>query len=323
MVQSGVVGQFIVLCASVVGLWVGARLFVDAAVRLAKQLGLSDLTIGLTIVALGTSLPELSVSIGAAVDGIGDIAVANLLGSNIFNIGFILGGLALLGAIPISRSLLRRDGSALIGSTALGGAILYDLTVTRIEGLLLVSLLGVYMASLVRPRQAEASASPTEALSGIAAPLTEVVEFRGRDIVFCILSIAVVIFSGDLLLSAATGLARGVGLSEWVIGGTIVAAGTSTPEFAVSLIAFQRGRIGVSVGNVIGSNVINITGIMGVAAVASPLAVDVTALLTLGWLGGLTVLIIGALWTDQVFSRLEGAVFTSIEVARWIVRLFG
>nr|WP_284007189.1 hypothetical protein [Halomicroarcula sp. YJ-61-S] len=125
------------------------------------------------------------------------------------------------------------------------------------------------------------------------------------------------------MVLAASALARGAGISEWVIGGTIVAAGTSTPEFAVSLVAIRRGSVGVSVGNVVGSNIYNSTAIVGVAALVRPLAVSGTATETVLWLGGVSVAMVAALWTGRVLSRLEGALFTASELVRWALGLLG
>jgi len=324
MVQGGQLVPIGVIVLSILGLWIGARLLVDAVVRLARRFGLSDLTIGLTIVAVGTSTPELSVSIDAALKGLGDIAVANVLGSNIYNLAFILGVISLVKVIPIAESLVHRDGVALLASTLIGGLVISDLQVTRLEGGLLAGLFVAYTAYLLRASQSEPTSNTAQPLEGeVTRPVTERIAFRGRDIVFLVGGLALVLVSGDYMVVAASELARGVGLSEWVIGGTIVAAGTSTPEFAVSLVALQRGSLGVSVGNVIGSNIFNITGIVGAAAVVRPLAVSATALETLVWLAGITLLMVAALWTERVLSRLEGALFATSEVARWILGILG
>ncbi|MBV0900511.1 calcium/sodium antiporter [Haloarcula salina] len=325
MVQGGPAVQIGVILVSILGLWVGARLLVDAVVRLAQRLGLSDLTIGLTVVAMGTSTPELSVSVDAALKGVGDIAVANVLGSNIYNLAFILGVVSLLKVIPIARSLVHRDGVALLASTLVGGLAILDLQITRLEGGVLAALFAAYTTYLLRTSQSEPTATSDHPLGtgGLVSPVTERVTVRGRDIGFLVGGLALVLVSGDFMVVAASELARSAGISEWVIGGTIVAAGTSTPEFAVSLVAIQRGSLGVSVGNVVGSNVFNITGIVGIAALVRPLAVSATALETLAWLSGVTILLVAALWTGRVLSRLEGAVFTASEIARWTVGLVG
>jgi len=319
MVQGGPVVQIAVILLSVLGLWVGARLLVDSAIRLARRFGLSDITIGLTIVAMGTSTPELAVSVDAALKGVGDIAVGNILGSNIYNLAFILGVISLLRVIPIAESFVRRDGVALLGATLVGAVAMVDLQITRLEGGLLAGLFVAYTAYLLRASQAEEATSHSFEAVDITRQVTERVRFRGRDIVFLIGGLAVVLVSGDYMVRAASELARGAGISELVIGGTIVAAGTSTPEFAVSLVAIRRRSFGVSVGNIVGSNIFNVTGILGVAALVRPLGVSSTALWTLAWLAGITLLMVGALWTERALSRVEGALFATSEVARWIL----
>lgn len=320
MVQGGPAVQIGVIVLSILGLWVGARLLVDAVVRLARRFGLSDLTIGLTIVAMGTSTPELSVSVDAALKGIGDIAVANVLGSNIYNLAFILGVVSLVRVIPIQKSLLHRDGFALLVATAVGGIALADLQITRLEGVVLAGLFAGYTVYLLRTNRPEPSAAVGDSDSAtLTRAVTEQVSFRGRDVLFLVGGLAIVLVSGDFMVVAASELARGVGISEWVIGGTIVAAGTSTPEFAVSLVAIQRGSLGVSVGNVVGSNIYNITGILGVAAIVRPLGVSGVALETFAWLAVVSLLMVAALWTGRVLSRLEGGLFTASEIVRWVL----
>ncbi|WP_336023076.1 calcium/sodium antiporter [Halobellus salinisoli] len=325
MVQGGPIVQISVILFSILGLWIGARLLVDAVVRLARQFGLSDLVIGLTIVAMGTSTPELAVSVDAALKGAGDLAVANVLGSNIYNLAFILGVISLLKMIPIEKSLVHRDGIALLASTLIGGIAIFDLQITRLEGALLVGVLVVYTVYLLRSNRSSSTVTTTQPFGdgGVASSVTERVSFRGRDSVLLLGGLALVLVSGDFMVVAAAELARGVGISEWVIGGTIVAAGTSTPEFAVSLVAIQRGSLGVSVGNVVGSNIFNITGILGLAALVRPLEVSGLALETVAWLAGISLLIVAALWTGRALSRLEGALFTTSEIARWILGILG
>jgi cation:H+ antiporter len=325
MVQGSPIVQVGIILLSILGLWIGARLLVDAVVRLARRFGLSDLTIGLTIVAMGTSTPELAVSVDAALKGVGDIAVANVLGSNIYNLAFILGVISLLKVLPIAESLVHRDGVALLASTLVGGIAVFDLRVTRVEGVLLTGAFVAYTVYLLRANQSDAAGSAEGGLGDgdVTRPVTERVAFRGRDVGLLLGGLALVLVSGDYMVLAASELARGVGISEWVIGGTVVAAGTSTPEFAVSLVAVQRGRLGVSVGNVVGSNVYNLTGILGVAAVVRPLAVSGPALETLAWLAVVSLLMVAALWTKRELSRREGALFASSEMARWILGIFG
>ncbi|WP_276301410.1 sodium:calcium antiporter [Halorussus lipolyticus] len=333
-----------VIVASVLGLWLGARLLVDSAVRLARRAGLSELAIGLTVVAMGTSTPELVVTTDAALAGAGDIAVGNVVGSNIYNLAFILGVVSLVRVIPIERSLVHRDGLVLVGSTLVGFAVMWNLTVGRVEGLVLIGLLVAYTGYLLRAEShgevGPESSAPAETPDETPAKTPDETPPDGsrespeafdveehasppRDVALLVAGLALVLVSGHYMVESATALARGAGVSEWVIGGTIVAAGTSTPEFAVSLVAMRQGRVGVSVGNVVGSNVFNVLGILGVGAVISPLSVSATALESMVWLTVLVVVMVVALWSGRKLSRPEGGLFALSELVRWTLGLLG
>ena len=316
----GTLTQIGIVLLTVGGLWVGARLLGDAVVRLARLFGLSDLVIGLTVVAIGTSTPELAVSLDAAFKGLSDIAVSNVLGSNVYNLAFVLGVVALLRVIPVEKSLVHRDGLALLAGTAAAGGLLLNLSLTRLEGAALIALFVLYTVYLLKTaEEPDAEMDPDT----ITRDAIERPSFRARDAVLLVAGLALVLGSGDLLVRTASDLARGAGVSEWVIGGTVVAAGTSTPEFAVSLVALRRGSLGVSVGNVVGSNLFNLMGVLGLAALIHPLTVSADALSTLTWLGGVTVVMVAALWSGRELSRVEGGLFASSEVVRWIVGLLG
>ncbi|MDG5775212.1 calcium/sodium antiporter [Haloarculaceae archaeon H-GB1-1] len=323
MVGSGTAVQVGSLVATVAGLWIGARLLVDSVVRLARRFGLSELTIGLTIVAAGTSTPELVVTADAALADLGAIAVGNVVGSNIYNLAFILGVVSLVRIIPIERSLVHRDGVVLVASTLLGAAVMFDRTVFRIEGAVLLLLFVAYTAYLLRTGADPPDTDLGPEKEGIPTALTERVTFRGRDAVLLVLGLAVVLVSGDLMVGAASTLARAAGIPDSVIGGTIVAAGTSTPEFAVSLVAMRQGRLGVSVGNVVGSNVFNVLGVLGVAAIIRPLSFGSVAFESVAWLIAVTVGMVAALWTGRQLSRPEGALFAASEGGRWVLGLLG
>ncbi|QKY19124.1 calcium/sodium antiporter [Halolamina sp. CBA1230] len=316
----GTLTQIGIVLLTVGGLWVGARLLVDAVVRLARRFGLSDLVIGLTVVAIGTSTPELAVSLDAAFKGLSDIAVSNVLGSNVYNLAFVLGVVALLRVIPIEKSLVHRDGLALLAGTAAAGGLLLNLSLTRFEGAALIALFVLYTVYLLKTAEEPDAEMDPET---ITRDTLEQPSFRGRDAVLLVAGLALVLGSGDILVRTASDLARGAGVSEWVIGGTVVAAGTSTPEFAVSLVALRRGSLGVSVGNVVGSNLFNLMGVLGLAALIHPLSVSADALSTLAWLGGVTVVMVAALWSGRELSRVEGGLFAGSEIVRWIVGLLG
>lgn len=325
MVQGGAVVQGAVIVGTILGLWIGARTLVDAVVKLAHQFGISELTIGLTIVAIGTSTPEIVVSIDAALAGLGDIAVGNVVGSNIYNLAAILGVVSLVQVVPVERSLVHRDGVALVLATLSGFAVLFDQVVTRFEGVLLIGLFVAYTAYMIRDEQAHPSDTEYPE-SRVGKTVSRAAMFGARDLLLLVGGLALVLVSGHFMVEAASALARDAGISDWVIGGTIVAAGTSTPEFAVSLVAIQRGHIGMSVGNVVGSNIFNILGILGIASTIASLSVGFAAIESMIWLTAITVLMVGALWSGRKLTRPEGLLFALSEGARWIVgilRIFG
>ncbi|MCA9981750.1 MAG: sodium:calcium antiporter, partial [Anaerolineales bacterium] len=241
----------LIMAACIVGLWFGAVWVVDSATRIARRLGVSDLVIGLTVVAIGTSAPEFAVTISAALNGAADISVGNVIGSNIFNLGFILGGLALAVGIATSKPLVYRDGSVLISTAVLLIVFMWDLQITRFEGIILLAILFVYIDYLIYKRE-----GPDE-------ELTEG-EFNWKDIPLFIGGVIVVVASGHFFVEAASSIALAFGISEWVIGVTIVAFGTSAPEIATSGVALLRGQSGMSAGNLIGSDLFNLPGVLGV-----------------------------------------------------------
>jgi len=326
MVLGTATGGLATVALTVVGLWIGARALVDSTVRIARRFGVSELTIGLTIVAMGTSTPELVVTVDAALAGLGEIGVGNVVGSNAYNLAFILGAVSLLRVIPVERSLVHRDGAALVCSTLAGVAVLFDRTVTAAEGALLLGAFAAYTLYLIRDEAAAHSIETEYTDSRLTGAVPTRLSHRARDALLLVGGLALVLVSGHFMIEAASSLARGVGVSDWAIGGTIVAAGTSTPELAVSLVAMRRGHVGMSVGNVVGSNVFNALGILGIAALISPLSVGPAAIETLLWLTVLTVLMVAALWSGRRLSRAEGVLFVCSELARWalgLLRIFG
>ena len=298
----------LIVLACIIGLWIGGSWIVDAAARIARKIGMSELVIGLTIVAIGTSAPEFAVTIAAALGGSADISVGNVVGSNIFNLGFILGGVALVAGIPTSRKLVMRDGGMLIGVTLLLLLLLSDLQLALWEGALLLTVLIGYVTFLIVKRDGGDSAE--ELPDG---------EFRWLDVPTLIVGIALIVTSGHFLVDSASEIARHFGLSEWVIGVTIVAAGTSAPELATSLMGVLRGKHGISIGNLIGSDLFNLLGVLGLAAVISPLAVDSAAFGSLLLLCGLVVLVVVMLRTGWRLTRVEGGLLVAINLVRWIV----
>jgi cation:H+ antiporter len=302
----------LIVVATVFGLWFGGTWIVGAAARIARRLGMSELVIGLTIVAIGTSAPEFAVTVVAALEGKSDISVGNVVGSNIFNLGFILGGVALVSAIPTTRRLVMRDAGMLIVATTLLLVFLSDLRMAAWEGGTLLLVLVVYVGYLLYRRDPEDASEeiPTGA-------------FRPWDIPQLIAGIALIVTSGHFLVESASEIARAIGLSEWVIGVTIVAAGTSAPELATSLVGALRGRHGLSIGNLIGSDLFNLLGVLGLAALIHPMTVAPSAYSSLWLLAALVVGVAVLMRTRWQLSRWEGGLLVLANSVRWVLDFAG
>ncbi len=293
-----------IITATIIGLWKGADWVVDAASRIARKLGLPELVIGLTVVAVGTSAPEFAVSITAAVKGQADISIGNIVGSNIFNLGFILGGVALFGGVVVSRRILWRDGGMLIGTGLLLVIMLSDGTLQWWEGAILATLLVSYLIFLFMQK----------------VPLDEDIpqgNFHWWDVPKVMIGIAVIVISGHYLVESASLLARIAGVSEWMIGVTIVAIGTSMPEFATSFIAVVKGHHGLSLGNLIGSDLFNMLGVLGLAAMLRPLHVTSDAWQSVIILSVFMLIVVGMMRTGWKISRREGIFLLVITAIRW------
>ena len=295
---------------SIVMLWKGADWLVDSAAEIAHSLKVSDLIIGLTVVAFGTSAPEFAVTISAALTQQTDISIGNVIGSNIFNLGFILGGTAMIRPIETSEKLFNRDGLFLLISTALIFLLFFgfdgwtiDDTYTQYEGLLLFILLVGYVAFLFIKKD------PPEKVHPHSATLMSYGLF--------LFGLVLIVLGGHLMVKHASIMARYMGISDWVIAVTIVAAGTSAPEFATSIAAAIKGRHGIAVGNLIGSDLFNLLGVLGLAGIINPtvIAQDIfNSVFLLVLMVGLTLLLIRTSWR---ISRLEGTLLVSINLVRW------
>jgi cation:H+ antiporter len=250
----------------------GAELLVRGASRLAASAGLSPLLIGLTVVAWGTSAPELATSSVAALAGSADLALGNVVGSNLFNVLFILGLAALVSPLPVDRKLVRIDVPLLIAISLASWALCADGSVSRLDGLALLAGLVAYTVFSIRvsrtdPGPLAAAAEPARPrhAHGLAA-----------NVALVALGLAGLVAGSRWLVAGAVEIAQAVGLSELIIGITIVAAGTSLPEVATSVLAAARGERDIAVGNVVGSNLFNLLGVLGAAATLAPSGVAVS-----------------------------------------------
>lgn len=314
---------FLLLAAGFVLLFLGGEVVVRGAVALARRFGVSPLVIGLTIVGFGTSLPELLVSLEAALSGAPGIAVGNVVGSNIANVLLILGTAALICPIAVNPMAVWRDGAAMVGATVVFIAIGLGGTVDALEGGLMVVALASFVAlSLWSDMRSDDAASKLHREE--AEELTEVPRRLPAMILSLLLGFAAVGCGADLLVDGATRLARSAGIPEEVIGLTLVAIGTSLPELATSLVAAYRGHSDVCLGNVLGSNMFNLFGILGVTAVATPVPIGPRfATFDLWVLGGVSVLLMPLMISHWRVTRIEGALLLALYAAYVTCQFWG
>jgi len=299
-----------IVIVSIIMLWKGADWLVDSAAEIAHTFKVSDLIIGLTVVAFGTSAPEFAVTISAAATSQTDISIGNVIGSNIFNLGFILGGTAMIRPIVTSKKMFERDGLFLLMTTALIFFLFFGLdgwtpndSFSEYEGLLLFSLLIGYVLYLFIKKDPPEEVNPASATT--------------MSYVYFFVGLVMIVLGGHLMVKHASNVARFMGVSDWVIAVTIVAAGTSAPEFATSVTAAVKGRHGIAVGNLIGSDLFNLLGVLGLAGMINPtsLSSDIFgSVFLLVLMVGLTLFMIRTNWS---ISRTEGAILVTINLIRW------
>ena len=301
------------LVAGLVLVILGADWLTKGASALARFFNISELVIGLTIVALGTSLPELVISVGSAIKGSSGIALGNIIGSNIFNGMFILGVAALIAPIKFNSRMLTREipfnllaSMALLlvsGSMLVGGE--QGETITRYGGLLLLCFLAVFIRYTF---SIPASDEVDEACETMPV---------GKLLLFIVAGLAALIAGGNIFVDGATEVARMLGLSEAVIGITIVSAGSSLPELAVSVNAARKGNVGIALGNVLGSNILNIFFILGCSATITPILLDGFSFVDYYVLlaSSLLIYIVGRFGGKSVINRFEGLLLVTVYVA--------
>ena len=252
----------------------GAELLVRGASKIALSLGISPLVVGLTIVAMGTSSPEVAVSVGAALGGQTDIAVGNVVGSNIFNVLFILGISAVIMPLVVHSQIIRQEVPIMIGASLILAVMIVGGQLSRMESALLLVLLVAYLVFLVRQSRAETKEIRDEYASGVPRK-GEWDSHWAVQVLLIVAGLGLLVLGSGWLVDAAVAFARMLGVSDLVIGLTIIAAGTSMPEVATSIMAAIRGERDIAVGNVIGSNTFNILGCLGISGLVSPAGLDI------------------------------------------------
>jgi len=256
------------LLIGVLGLLWGADRFVEGSAGAARNFGISPLIIGLTVVSIGTSAPEVLVSINAALSNAAELAVGNALGSNMANIGLVLGATLLIAPTPVQKHLLTQEGAVLLVITAIAGFCLYDGYLGRIESAILAGL--IFPLVYIAIRYKKTLVSPEEVAIGEDIPDITM----GAAALWFIVGLAVLLASAEVTVWSAKTIAQSLGISELIIGLTVVAIGTSLPELAASVVSAMRGHHDIAIGNVFGSNLFNLMLVMPAAGIISPMMIS-------------------------------------------------
>lgn len=267
---------FVYLIAGLVLLVAGAEVLVRGAAKLAAQFGIPPLIIGLTVVAFGTSAPETAVSVQSAFNGSGDLAIGNVIGSNIANVLLILGMTALVAPLIVSRQLIRLDVPIMIGASLLTFGLAWDGSLSRLDGALLFAGVLTYTGFLIYSARKDKGNDDDEfakefGLDEAPKPYAWVINLG-----LIIAGLVLLVAGSNFLVEGAVTLARALGISELVIGLTVVAIGTSLPELATSILAAIKGERDIAVGNIVGSNIFNLLCVLGLASLVSPAAISVS-----------------------------------------------
>jgi len=309
------------LIAGLVLLVIGAEILVRGASRLASSLGISPLVIGLTIVAFGTSAPEMAVSIDASWAGQADLALGNVVGSNIFNVLFILGLSALVAPLVVSQQLVRLDVPLMIAASIVVLLMGLDNKISRIDGVFLFGTVLAYTFFLIRQSRRESCAAVTaqyDAEYGAGPQQGSAGMQYLKDAVMILGGLALLVLGAQWLVDSAVQIAQYLGMSELVIGLTIVAAGTSMPELATSVIASLRGERDIAVGNVVGSNIFNLLAVLGLSSIVAPDGVqvaDAALAFDIPVMVGVALICLPIFFTGYLISRFSGALFLFYYVA--------
>lgn len=301
--------MYVILIVGFVLLIKGADFFVDGSSSTAKRLKIPSLIIGMTIVAMGTSLPEASVSISAAISGKNELAISNAVGSNIFNLMIVCGVCAILCPLAVNRETLKRDfpfSIIVAGLLVLLGGIGMD--INRWDGIILLAIFAVFLYIMIRSALNSRKAGTAETED----------EYKiypiWKCIVFIVGGIIGIIIGGKMVVEGASDIAKSFGMSDNLIGMTIVAMGTSLPELVTSLVAARKNEVDMAVGNVVGSNIFNILFILGIAAAISPLTFTTENLIDTAVLIAVSLLVLILCLPKKKIVRWHGAAMVAIYV---------
>ena len=301
--DAGIIIQVVLLLVGFVFLIKGSDFFVDGASSIASILKIPTIIVGLTIVAFGTSAPEAAVSITSSLTGSNAMAVSNVIGSNLFNILMVIGLSALLGELLMEKDVLNKDLPFLVGITLLFAIfIILGWDISSIEGIILLIILVIYIFYLVR------NSKKSEDGKNVDKPKLSL----PKSIIFIIVGIVGIVLGGDLVVNSASDIAIALGMSETLVGLTIVAVGTSLPELVTSLTALKKGENQLVIGNVIGSNIFNILFVLGASSAISAIPLDSSMLIDVIFMVFVTVLCFIFGKTQDKYDKKEGAILVAL-----------
>lgn len=320
--MTGLAAQVLILAAGIGVLYFGAEWLVRGAARLAGSLGVSPIVVGLTVVSFGTSAPELVVAVVAAIRGNAELAIGNVLGSNLANIGLILGLTAVITPLAVAARVVWREVPLMLLVTLAIFPLAWDGALGRGDGVLLLLGLVGYLAFVFRSVKEETPEILGEYREYVEAEGETALRVSATDVALVVLGCAALVVGGYAIVESAVFVASYLGVSQVVIGLTVVAVGTSLPELATSLVAAMRKEADIAVGNVIGSNIFNVLAILGAASSIRPLAVAETILFReLIAVLAMSLVVFPMLWTGWRIQRWEGGVLLAcyLGLAIWLL----
>lgn len=292
----------------------GADLFVEGASSIAKKFNVPSMVIGLTIVAMGTSAPEAAVSITSSLAGQNDMSVANIVGSNFFNILIVLGVSSIIAKLPVEKGTIKKDAPFLLLVTALLLLFGLNLNISRIEGLILLAVFTYFLVDTIKSAKKGSQETANEAATTMDVEVTEQ-SSMSKTILLSIIGVVGIVLGGDMVVNSATNIATSFGMSANLVGLTIVAIGTSLPEFVTSVIATKKGETEIAIGNIIGSNIFNILFVLGLATTISPITISTFALIDIIFMVAITVLLYFFMKKDNSLVKSQGIIFLVVYVA--------
>ena len=308
--------SFVILIIGFFFLIKGADLFVDGAASIARKFNIPSMVIGLTIVAMGTSAPEAAVSITSSLAGQNDMSVANVVGSNFFNILMVLGVSAIIAKLPVQKNTIKKDTPFLLIVSALLLIFAFDKNISRIEGIIFLVIFVYFLYTTVKSaKNTEESTSLSDNEIAVSDNDIPANTPMFKTIILSLIGIAGIIFGGDMVVDSATSIATMFGMSANLVGLTIVAVGTSLPEFVTSIVAIKKGETEIAIGNVIGSNIFNILLVLGLATAIFPIAISTFALIDIVFMVAITILLYLFMKKDNCLVKKHGFIFIILYIA--------